>query len=293
MRRDTSRSISRNPHPSSTSSRRSGSSAANSSAAAAPTPRPMPRRFQEARTARPDRRRHVRMGPLHRTDVRTGAGRPLDPVAELVGEERPHVGVVLVRVLRDARAVHREGDRRRHGSGAAVGHDLVDAQQVHRRVHRHELALRVGALVGDGVVAHVGVERPVPGQPPDRGVPERQPGRAALVVGTLHAGRDACHQELRVGGVEARLVGGEVVVEVGAEELPRARRGCASRRSTARRGARRSTRRRPLATRCCTIEDPPSRSHCTSAIEARPARRWVIVARNRVRKARPVWALDE
>src|SRR5690606_8273119 len=47
------------------------------------------------------------------------------------------------------------------------------------------------------------------------------------------------------------------------------------------------------ATRYCSTEEPARRSSCTSAIDDRPARRWVTRARSRVRKPWPSCALAE
>jgi hypothetical protein len=162
---------------------------------------------------------HVGVGAFHGAHHRTGPVALLDLVAQLPHEVGPDVGVVLVRVLGDPGAVDREDHGRTHRAGPAVG-DPIDADEVQDWVDGHPLALRVLALVGDGLVVDVGVVRAVTGEAPHLGAAHRRPGRDAPVVSLDHRARDSIHQELRPRRIEAGPVGGVVVVEVGAEELP-------------------------------------------------------------------------
>ena len=171
------------------------------------------------------RRRHVGMGALHRPDHRAVAVALLQPEGELAGQVRPQVGVVLVRLHRDAGAVHGE----HHGGGEGPGArprvrlvvDRVDAHEVEGGVDRDPLALRVGASVGDRVVVDVRVVRPVAGQTPHVGAADREPGGPARVVGLDDGAGDALDELLGPGRVEPRPVRRPPVVEVGAEELAR------------------------------------------------------------------------
>ncbi len=166
-----------------------------------------------------ERGRDVGVGPLDGADHRPVAVAALDPGGQLAGDVGPEVGVVDLRPDGDPGAVDGKGHQRGQWCGAAVGGLGVDPQQVEPGVDGEVGALAPGPTVGQPGVADVGVERPVAGQAPHLGRAGRQAGRAAGRHRRVHRSGHAGGEELGPGGVEPGAVGGESVVEVGAQEL--------------------------------------------------------------------------
>ena len=265
MDRDASRSSSRSPHPSATWSSRSGSRStpqlerlgADSSADAL--------RLHVAGSTGPDGGRDVGVGALDGADDGTATGVGLDAAVEVADQVGPEVGVVLLRVHRDAGAVDAEHDQRAEWFALAVGG--VDAQQVELGVDRHQLALRVGASIGHGLVVHVWIERAVAGPSPHLGRAERGASRSSRVVGLDHGAGDPVDEEVGPGGVEARIGSRRSGCRSRCRGTGPAPRGCASRRSSARRAGCRCGRRwrrrpgvgRPTIRRAGRTRRSPSR----------------------------------
>jgi hypothetical protein len=232
--RDRSRSTSRRPQASSTRSVSSPSRSSYSRAAAAPMPQPTRRASRWP--AMPGCSAGATSACVPSTAPTTGRTpvRPLDALAELVGQVGPEVGVVDRGAHGDPRAVHREHHHRRQRLATAVGGPGVDPQQAQPGVDRHVGPLAPRAPLGDAGVAHVRGQRAVAGEAPHVGGAPGQPGRPALLDRPGGPRGDAGRQPLRPRRVEPGLVGGEPVVEVGAEDCPAPRGGCGWRRGTPR-----------------------------------------------------------
>jgi hypothetical protein len=218
--------------------------------------------------------------------------RPLDALAELVGQVGPEVGVVDRGAHGDPRAVHREHHHRRQRLATAVGGPGVDPQQAQPGVDRHVGPLAPRAPLGDAGVAHVRGQRAVAGEAPHVGGAPGQPGRPALLDRPGGPRGDAGRQPLRPRRVEPGLVGGEPVVEVGAEDCPGPPWVWVAPRYTPAAGTSvvAATAR---ATSRCTTAEPPSRSHWKTTSDPVADRRWTTRARGRERNPVPVWALRE
>ncbi len=128
---------------------------------------------------------------------------------------RPEVVLVV-----DLELGRRDGAVVREGRPAAdrhppAAHDLVDAQDVHRRIDRVPVAARVlrhaavAALLDDAVVREVGLEAAVLGDAQQLARPPARDGRSRVALGALDRPGDLADQEAvehRVGGLRRQEV---------------------------------------------------------------------------------------